>query len=219
MSQQINLFNPVFLKKEKYFSAVTMTLALGMLLVASAVISGYVASKSLALGKEADTTAALLKSAEAQVIKLAGGGAPEKNPALDGEIEKAETELASMRQVSDVLNRGEMGNTQGYAEYLRAFARQIIGGVWLTGFSIQGAGNEIAIEGRALQPNLVPAYIGRLKSEPIMQGKSFSALEIRVPEPAAAKAGSAAPSMAPFVDFTLQSAGSREPEKAGAKAR
>ena len=33
MSQQINLYNPLFLEKKKYFSAVTMTQAIGLIVV------------------------------------------------------------------------------------------------------------------------------------------------------------------------------------------
>ena len=36
MSQQINLFNPLFLEKKKYFSAVTMTQALGLIVLGMA---------------------------------------------------------------------------------------------------------------------------------------------------------------------------------------
>jgi hypothetical protein len=213
VSQQINLFNPVFLKKEKYLSALTIAISTGVVLLALISIGGFIGYQSVMLREQASTTAALVKSAEAQVQKLATGGKQEKNPAIEAEIQRIEAELNSLRQVSDVLNRGEMGDTQGYAEYLRAFARQIISGVWLTGFTIQGAGNEIALEGRALRPNLVPAYIGRLRSEPVLQGKSFGGLEIRLPD--TPKAGSA--TMPGYVAFTLQSAKPNEPEKAAAK--
>ena len=74
-----------------------------------------------------------------------------------------------------------MGNTKGYSEYLRAFARQITTGIWLTGLDIIGPGSEINLRGRALQAEALPAYINRLKSEPVMLGKTFSMLEMQVP--------------------------------------
>jgi hypothetical protein len=94
---------------------------------------------------------------------------------------------------------------------LRAFSRQILNGVWLTGFSIHGAGSEIGLQGRAMQPELVPAYISRLKREPVMQGKSFATLEMQLP--LADQAGKGDPATARqrvpagYIEFSLQSSG------------
>jgi Tfp pilus assembly protein PilN len=214
VSQQINLFNPIFLKQEKYFSATTMAQALGLILVASVILAGYASYRLVAASREASSLSAQLAADQARLAKLSREtAAPNKDKALEDTIKLTEDEIKALRQVADVLGRGEMGNTQGYSEYFRAFARQIGGGVWLTGFHIQGAGNEIALQGRALQPDLVPAYIGRLKSEPVMQGKSFANLEINIPEAERAPKGSAAATnrpaqaMAPagYVEFVLQS--------------
>ena len=41
MSQQINLFNPLFLRKEKYFSARTMLQALGLIALGIAALYAY----------------------------------------------------------------------------------------------------------------------------------------------------------------------------------
>jgi Tfp pilus assembly protein PilN len=128
---------------------------------------------------------------------------------LEEEILKSETEVKSMQQVFETLRKGEFGNTKGYSEYLRAYSRQIVGGVWLTGLSIYGAGNEIGIKGRATRPELIPTYISRLKSEAVMQGKTFATLEMQVPEAEQTnKADSTAAKavvLANFIDFNLQS--------------
>ena len=41
MSRQINLFNPLFLKQEKVFSAVTLMQAFVVVVVGALVVSGY----------------------------------------------------------------------------------------------------------------------------------------------------------------------------------
>jgi Tfp pilus assembly protein PilN len=93
-----------------------------------------------------------------------------------------------------VIQRGELGNTSGYAATFKALARQSPGGVWLTGVSINGAGNELGVQGRAREAALVPAYLGRLAHEPVMRGKAFGSLKISQP---AAKD-------AQFVEFSLE---------------
>ncbi len=56
MSQQINLFNPVFLTQKKYFSVLTMLQALGLIVLGSALFYGYalyqVAQMSKANGRD-----------------------------------------------------------------------------------------------------------------------------------------------------------------------
>jgi hypothetical protein len=117
------------------------------------------------------------------------------------------------------LQGGGFGNTKGYSGYFRAFSRQIVDGLWLTGVGIVGAGHDISLRGRTINPELVPVYLTRLKREPEMQGKSFSALNIQTPKVDApayvdtkvvdAKPGDVKPAKPPasagYVDFSLQS--------------
>ena len=226
MSQQINLFNPIFLKQEKLFSAVTMAQALGLILLGSAVLIAYSYYQSSSLGIEAAANTTQLALAQTQLAKVkAEFGPRQKSKLIEGDIQKTETEMKSLQQVFDILQKGEFGNTKGYAEYLRAFSRQILGGVWLTGFSIYGAGSEIGLQGRALQPELVPAYIGRLKREAVMQGKSFATLEMKLPlveqvgksDPATAKQRVPAG----YIEFNLQSSGmmKEQADLSGAKTK
>ena len=52
MSQQINLYNPVFLKRKKTFSAVTMLDALALLLVGVAAFYAYASTTTLHLDRQ-----------------------------------------------------------------------------------------------------------------------------------------------------------------------
>ena len=212
MSQQINLFNPIFLKQEKLFSAVTMAQALGLILLGLAALTVYSHYQSSSLNIQAVANTTQLALAQAQLAKVnADFGSRQKSKLIEDDIQKTEAETKSLQQVFDILQKGEFGNTKGYAEYLRAFSRQIIGGVWLTGFSIYGAGSEIGLQGRALQPELVPAYISRLKHEPVMQGKSFATLEMQLPlVDQVGKGGPTASKQlvpARYIEFNLQSSG------------
>jgi hypothetical protein len=61
---------------------------------------------------------------------------------------------------------------------MRAFARQSLDGVWLTGFEIDAGGRELALSGRALGAELVPRYLERLNHESLLQGRQFSSLKV-----------------------------------------
>lgn len=209
MSQQINLFNPIFLKKKKYFSTVAMAQSLGLLVLGSAFVAGYAHFQVASLSKEAGITQMRLTDAQMQLAKIRAENPPrQKSQALENQIAKAEIETQSLKQVFDTLQKGDIGNTEGYSDYLRAFSRQIVDGVWLTGLTLVGAGNEIGVDGRALQPELVATYMNRLKREPVLQGKSFGTLHMQVPQadPASKVNGNAAQQrgLAAYIEFSLK---------------
>lgn len=205
MSQQINLFNPVFLQQKKIFSARTMAVALLVLFAGVTAIKLYGDVRLKSLQAQADAGAAQLTQKQARLASVTAEFAPrQKSADADAELAEAERQLAALRDVSGVLARGELGNTQGYAEYFRALARQHADGLWLTGVSITGAGLDIAVRGRALDPQRVPGYLNRLTTEPIMRGKAFGSLQIGQGAAAQNGASAVAPAVAPFVEFSLQ---------------
>jgi hypothetical protein len=210
VSQQINLFSPIFLTQKKYFSAVTMAQGLGLVVLGSLLFFAYVYFQNAGLGKQAADTTRRLAQEQSRLERIGTEYAPRaKSRLLQQEIERAEAELKARGEVLALLKGGEFGRTRGFSEYLRAFARQTISGLWLTGFSIKG--NDMEIRGRALQADLVPAYIQGLKRETVMQGKAFATLQMALPK--AEATGKDVPAAAPrYVEFTLQSS-----EPGGAK--
>ena len=220
MSGQINLFNPIFLKQKKLFNAAAMAQALCVLLAGVLAVAFYARHNVAGLQREAAGGRARLAQSEERLVKVKAGFAPRpKSAELDAQLAEAETGIMALRKIAAVVERGELGNTAGYAEYFKALARQNPSGVWLTAVSVSGAGNELGVRGRALDPALVPAYLGRLKNEPVMRGKAFASLKIS--QGGAAESADArgnpvvpkgAPSRAPYVEFSLE-AGAAEAAK------
>jgi len=211
VSQQINLFNPIFLKQKKVFTALPMAEALGVIVAGALLLTWYAGQRVADLEHSAASGKTLLADRERRLVEANKQFAPrQKSATIAAEVAEAEAEQRSLRQVESVLRDGTLGNAAGYAEYFRAFSRQNVSGLWLTGVSIVGAGNDIGVQGRAMQPTLIPAYIARLKSERVMHGKSFASLDISRPDaqpvPSNAPA-SAVPvaNTAAFVQFSLQS--------------
>jgi len=214
VSQQINLFNPIFLQQKKIFSTRTMAQALGVLVLGVVAMGLYGSARVSAMQKQADAGAAQLQARQARLVAVNAEFPPrQKDPTLAEAVLEAERQLGTLREVSGVLQGGELGNTRGYAEYFRALARQHVDGLWLTGLTITGAGTDIGVRGRALDPESVPGFLTRLTREPVMQGKGFGSLQMsegsREPQggaPAPASPATAAPAgPAPYVDFSLQS--------------
>lgn len=205
MSQQINLFNPAFEPQRNLFGANGLAAALGVLALGMAVMGGLAHVRVAGLQADAKAGAQRLEDAQARLAKAGVEFAPRHpDAALQLRLAQAEVRLTAMQKVAAVVERGGLGNSQGYADYFRALARQGGQGLWLTGVSIARGGNDLGVRGRALDAALVPGYIGRLGSEPVMRGKSIGNLVIDGGEPARTPDAKDA-ALPPFVEFQFQS--------------
>jgi len=206
VSQQINLFNPIFLQQKKIFAARTMAQALGLLTVGALIIASAAWYSVGQLRHDAAQMTLQAAKKQARLLTATTEFAPRvANAALAAQAGDAEAQLAALRRVAQIVQGGDLGNTSGYAEYFRALGRQHRDGLWLTGITFD-VGSAMSLQGRALDATLVPAYIGRLRLEPVLQGKAFGNLQIGQPDPAPAPADAAAAALpaARFVEFSLQ---------------
>jgi len=178
VSQQINLFNPQFLHTKKHFSAVTMVQALGLLVLGIAAFYGYALWQDRTMARQAAESARAHDMQKQQFAKASAELNPEKLEAqIDQDLKSAEAAVALRRALLSEIQSGA-GRTSAYSEYLRAFARQTVPGLWLTGIQISEAGGQLNVSGRALQADLVPVLIAQLKRETVLRGRTLEALAI-----------------------------------------
>ena len=183
MSQNINLFNPVFRKARQLLTLAVVAQCLGITLAALFGYHYYLQQQVSGLAAEMAVTEKLLSTQGGFVDKLKNKAIPQVTEAqLDAEIGQREGELKLAEESIEALKGGAIGSQQGFAEYLRAFSRQSVGGLWLTGFSIGGRG-ELELRGRTLSPDLLPSYIQRLNKERVLAGRNIARLEINRPPP------------------------------------
>ena len=215
MSQQINLFNPIFMKQRKYFSLLAMLQALGLIIAGSLVFYGYAIYQVDQLNRQlVDNT----KRYNAEQVRLANYVAEfspkQANQILQDEVQRLEKQTAEQNEMIETLKSGAVGNTTGYSEYMRAFARQMVQGLWLTGFKVTGDAAHISLSGGVVSPELLPAYIQRLGKERIMQGKTFSTLKMQQAKADEGAAGQVHPSSErSYIQFTMYSSPDSEANK------
>ena len=199
MSQQINLYNPVFLKQRKYFSMIAMLQALVLIVIGSALFYGYAAYQAKLLAQQSVETSKRNAAEQLKLMRYTAEFSPQQSrQMLEEELKIAEARAAAQHELIETLKSGAIGNTTGYSEYMQAFARQVISGLWLTGFNITGDATQISMSGAVLSPELVPAYIQRLSQEKVMRGKTFASLQMQQPKTESGKA-------VRYIEFTLQS--------------
>lgn len=200
MSQQINLFNPIFMKQKKYFSVATMLQALGLIALGSVLFCGYAMYQVNQLSVQAEEMSKRYASEQKRLQNFTNEFSPQRtNQMLEEEQKRLEVQSAAQQMLLNTLKSGVIGNTEGYSGYMRAFARQSIKGLWLTAFDIVGDGAQMSLSGAVVNPQLVPSYVQRLSKEKVMRGKTFSALQMQQPKTGADK------SAARYVEFNLRS--------------
>lgn len=206
MSQQINLYNPLFLKQEKHFSARAMALALGLIALGLGGLYAFAVVETRTGERLAQEYREQVTAQREQFVKMTKNLSPQgPSKSLEAELARLDAEVKAKQGTLEALSTGELGNTAGFAEFLAAFGRQALPGLWLTAVDIGDSGNELLVQGRVLRPELVPAYLRALNKEPMMRGRRVTEMKLTAKSAekpaAAAKARAAEPER--FVEFTL----------------
>lgn len=213
MSQQVNLYSPIFRRQEKKFSAYAMLQAGGAILAGVVLLAALSLWQLMRLGTE-------LKNAEQQyavAFKQFDEANRQLKPRvgdlkLEEEVAKLEAMLAVSGPAQAILRRDIFGESRGYSTYFIALARQSVSDLWLTDIDIIGAGQTIQLSGRARVPERVPQYLQKLSSEKVLSGTEFKVFRLDRPEekddkgqPLPVKAGKK-PALAPYVEFVIRTA-------------
>ena len=216
MSQQINLFNPVFMKQRKYFSLLTMLQGLGMVIAGSLIFYGYAIYQVDQLKRQADENNKRYIAEQTRLTGFVAEFSPQHSmQLLQNEVQHLDRQVAEQDRIIETLKSGAVGNTTGYSEYMRAFSRQVVHGLWLTGFKVTGDAAQISLSGGVVNPQLLPVYIQRLGRERIMKGKTFSTLKMQQSRDDQAGGGvkAKASHARRYIEFTLYSSPNKEADK------
>jgi hypothetical protein len=184
VSQQINLYQPIFRKEEKKFSTVAMLQAAGLVAIGVIAIYGYSWWQNGELKKElkrVDQNQATAAKRLAEVTEKFGQGG--KQSPIDLEIVRLESEIVSRQRIQEALQSGVFSNTLGFSDYFVSFARQHIRGIWLTGVDITGAAEQMILSGRSTSPELIPRYMQKLSAEKPLSGIVFNVFQMNRPAP------------------------------------
>ena len=184
MPQQINLYNPAFETQRALLSFKGAVAGWTLIAALVVLIAGYQMLSLRTLEHQERELARQVPAAQAEAQRLGGAMATRRRDSrITEEVTRLEVEVKGRQEVMSMLRSGGLGDTRGFSDHLKAFARQSFEGVWLTGLRIATGGRDVSIEGRALQAAYVPSYLKRLNGESAMQGHPFSELLIQEPPP------------------------------------
>lgn len=171
--RQINLFNPDFCKPRTPISLDLIATCLAAIFAVALLFYGYTLYRVSDAERLLEQNAALLKSGQAELAGFSPGQARE---AQRVELLQLEKKAADANRLADGLRRAGADNDDGYSEALRALTRQLMPGLTLNGFQLNG--QIISVYGSAASPDLLPGYIRRLGGEHALQDRNLSSLQI-----------------------------------------
>lgn len=176
MQQQINLFQPVFRRETKVFSARALAQVLGIALVLS--LAG-VALLQLQLGRHGATRNLLdaqHRQLESRLQALEVQADAGELAALDARILDLETRLADGAAELAQIRSQVVERSGGFSPVLEALARHPLDGLWLTGIRL--ADGTLELQGHARQPELIPQYLARLGEDPALSAWPLAMVQV-----------------------------------------
>jgi len=207
MSQQINLLNPELRPKVELLTLNHVALASSLVLMLVLLMAGWGRQREGVELHRLGAQEQQMRVAQEQLSQLGAMQASRRiSPALERQLAERKAVLESKREVLAALESGDLGQQDGFSNYLGAFARRVPEGLWLTGFDLQEGGKQVLLQGRMRTEPLLPQFIQQLEQESLLKGRTFSALELNqvLPDPATPTA------VLPYWSFTLGGQLSRE---------
>lgn len=202
----INLYLPEFRKKKQWLDAEKTVLLAAAGVIVLIIASGVEYWELLKLRWElADKEVERQEIATATSDLIDQYGVQTEDPALLANIRELEEDLQSKQALLQFLEGRELGNTEGFSEYLADLSRYHVAGLSLTAVSLANGGRSVVLEGQVLQAELVPIYLQNLSKGRVYAGKNFEMLQIENAGIASAAEDGTASGM-PIWNFQVRSA-------------
>ncbi len=179
MMQQVNLYQPIFRRERKIFSAATMLQALVLFMLGLVAWYGFGEWRVQALHKDLTVMQGKAQELQKRVTALDQQiPLPTKDKALEAKYEGLLADIEAKRRGIALLAGGDFGSAGGFSSYLTALARQQVNGLWLNAISIDDGGKRLIIHGSTKKADAVPKYLQRLGKEAPFAGREFETLSM-----------------------------------------
>ena len=179
MSQQINLYQPIFRKEKIVFSAQTILwMAFGLaalLLIWSLLVSQRISRLEAELSRQQQAE----QRAVEQVSELRSTQPPEQpDDTLQRAVESLRERREGLRESLKALEQRMPASEINLLGRLDALASEVPEGLWLTRLRMADQGQTLSVEGNALEARLVPAWLNALSDVDQFSGLGFRQIRL-----------------------------------------
>ena len=179
MTRHINLLDPPQKKRSPYTTALQMGVPIVLVLLVMGTWGAVVRFQLGSIKQQLAETESQIRPVREQLSQIqAGMGVEQVNALLRERLEHAQAQLKARNDIQTALQRGDLGSTHGFSEFMRAFAHQTVAGVWLTGLRLENGGQDITLVGRAVNAEAVATLLRQLRAEPALAGKPIATMHV-----------------------------------------
>ncbi len=183
MNQQINLYRKRSSAATEGVSAPTLAVSVAALVVLLAGLTGVKRAQLDNLREELASAQTREAAIVGRIDVLGQQLSPGDTDGLAALLEQAGQTLADSERVLAFLEGGAIGRPEGFSRHLAALARRELDGLWLTRITVTAPDSRVALTGRAVRPDLVPAYLKALAGERAFDGMRFNQFLMERPTP------------------------------------
>ncbi len=182
MYQQINMYQPVFRRQRKIFSAATLLMILVMATVL--LLSVYLHARWTLHGLQRTSADLTLnyRQLDARLVVLEADDASAAIAAAGNGIATLQEQISERTALLERIDRLAIDTAAGFGEIFETLARQDVPGLWLTAVELDQDGNT-EIRGATLDPKLVPRYLQLMTQEPRLALLNNGTVSLTRPEP------------------------------------
>lgn len=181
MHQQINLFQPLFRKQQKVFSATTLVQIIAAVTVLLLVFFGHARWTLANMEATANNMQKQYIQLQRQISALQAVLNIPGSEALDNEIEQLRMKIEMRKGLLAHFDTPVTENQRGFYRRFRVLAEQNISDLWLEGITMEGNGH-IEIRGSTSSARQIPAYIQHLSKQPELTGARFETVQLKRPD-------------------------------------
>ena len=176
--QQVNLLQAGFRREKQLFSIASLLAILGVFVVSLAAIYSWGYWQVAGLEGEVVLLEGRERAQAAQLASLDPSSGTRRRAEIEAELARLSDKLAEQQRLIEVLEDRPLGAVSGFGDFLAALGRSRTDGLWLTRIEIDGAARGIALSGRSIAPELVPAFLLGLGEEEALAGLRFDRFRI-----------------------------------------
>lgn len=177
MHQQINLYQPVFRKQQKVFSATTLLQICAAVLVLLVIISGHARWSLSGMQKTAGILEGQLGDLGRQMDALDSAYRTPDTDALDSAIEGLRSSIDQRNFLLQQFDLLMVRHRAGFAGLFKVLAEIHIPGLWLEGVTVND-NQQIEIRGITLDARLVPRYLQSLEKRKDFSESTFETVSM-----------------------------------------
>lgn len=190
MAQQINLLTPILLAPRRYFSALTLVQATGLLVAAGIAAATWLQYRDRQAAQEHEALLAQYASQRQQLlVARANLPAPLDANALAQQVLALEAGNAQRQALLATLGtEGARRLGQRHSDLLALVARTLPEAAWVS--ELRYAPGRVELAGGTLDTAVLRPWLGQLAASPLLAGQELSALRVeRLGAPGAEAAG------------------------------